>query len=580
LFESLVRSVTAMRKVAALLLILSFTSVFAFPQAKQKSVSQFEDVEPFKIKRGSSFSASTPRENQPQPNTPIPNSNISQDFADALEIIRKNYIGGKDVNYNDLTKSAIDSMLHVLDPHSNYFDAAEYQDLLTDQQSEYYGIGATIANYEKGSETNTFVVSTFPDSPAFRAGLRFGDKILAVNGENMVGKNSSVVRDKVRGKKGTIVRVLIERGETKKQEIVEMRRNRVYQPTIPDAYIIREGIGYIDMSEGFNYTTAEELSVALAELHKQGMTSLILDLRENTGGILDQAVKVAEKFLPAGSVIVTQRGRFTIDNRVWRSANKTPETVPMVVLVNDSTASASEIVSGAMQDYDRALIIGENTFGKGLVQSIIDLPYGSGLTLTTAKYYTPSGRLIQRDYSKSSLYDYFNHKTAIAQQNKAEAKTLTGRKVYGGDGITPDEIIKKEILTETEKQFLDPVFFFSTELVNGKIAGFENYKITSQIKYGNRIRPSDYPVSDEVLKAFRNFLANNNEWKSLAASIENDKTFLKMRIRYNLITAAFGTVSANQVLIEDDKQVAKAVESLPRAEQLTQLANKARQRQK
>lgn len=568
-----------MRRVVSLLLILSFATVFAFPQAKQKPVSQLEEVEPFKIKKGSSFSASTPRSNpNGAQNAQIPNENITQDFSEALEVIRKNYVDGKTVNYNDLTKSAIDSMLHTLDPHSNYFDAAEYQDLLTDQQSEYFGIGATIANYQKDGATNTFVIATFPDSPASRAGLRFGDKILAVNGEDMAGKNSSVVRDKVRGKKGSLVRVLVERGDSHRQETVELRRNRVPQPTIPDAYMLREGIGYIDMSEGFNYTTAEELSVALSELHKQGMTSLVLDLRENTGGILDQAVKVAEKFLPAGSVIVSQRGRFAIDNRVWRSANKTPETMPMVVLVNDSTASASEIVSGAMQDYDRALIVGENTFGKGLVQSIIDLPYSSGLTLTTAKYYTPSGRSIQRDYSKSSLYDYFNHKASIQTQNKPEAKTLTGRKVFGGDGITPDEVVKNQVLTDVESELLDPIFFFSNELANGKIQGFENYKINGQIKYGNRIRPSDYPVNDEILKAFKNFVAQTAEWKPLAESIEADKMFIKSRIRYNLVTAAFGTVSANQVLVEEDKQVAKAVENLPRAGQLALLANKARQR--
>lgn len=568
-----------MRRVVSLFLILSFCFFAAFPQTK--TVSQFEEVEPFKINRGSSFSAS--RSNpapKPEQNAQIPDSNVTRDFSDALEIIRKNHVDGKTVNYNELTKSAIDSMLHALDPHSNYFDAAEYQELLTDQQSEYFGIGATIANYQKGGTLDTYVIATFPDSPASRAGLRFGDKILAVDGEKMAGKNSSFVRDKVRGRKGSLVRILIERGDTRRQETVEIRRNRVPQPTIPDAYIIREGIGYIDMSEGFNYTTSDELTVALAELHKQGMKSLILDLRENTGGILDQAVKTAEKFLPAGSVIVSQRGRFAIDNRVWRSTNRTPETMPVVVLVNNATASASEIVSGALQDYDRALVVGESTFGKGLVQSIIDLPFGSGLTLTTARYYTPSGRSIQRDYSKGGLYDYFNHKASVTPQSKTEAKTLTGRKVYGGDGITPDEIVKSEDLTELETEFLDPVFFFSQELTSGRVAGFENYKTGGQTKYGSRIRPSDFPVTDEILTVFKNFLEKSGEWKSLANKAETAKSFIKTRIRYNLVTAAFGTVSANQVLIEDDRQVAKAVENLPRAGQLAQMANRARQSKK
>ncbi len=560
------------------IIVFSINILPVFAQAKQNTVSPLSAVEPFRINRGSSFAASTERSKSQniKLDSEITGSGaISRDFTDALEIVRNNYVGGKQIDYNELTKSSITAMLRVLDPHSNYFDSAEYQDLLTDQQSEYYGIGSSIANYEKNGVYETYITSVFPDSPAFRAGLRFGDKFVAVGGVSVSGKSSSEVRDLVRGRKGTIVRLTVERAATHQNETLEIRRNRVPQPSIPDAYMIRQGVGYIDMSQGFNYTTGDELNAALADLHEQGMTSLILDLRDNPGGILDQAVKVAEKFLPTGSTIVTQRGRYKIDNRVWTSKNSRPETLPLVVLVNGGSASASEIVSGAMQDYDRALIIGEKTFGKGLVQSVINLPYDSGLTLTTAKYYTPSGRSIQRDYSNGSLYDYYNHKINLSDKDRLNlaSKTVTGRKVYGGDGIMPDENVKSQNFTATEIALLDPLFFFSSELLNGRIKGFENYKFSGQIKFGQRVRPADFPITDELLAAFERFA--KNDAKISADDVQDEKAFTKLHLRYNLATAADGNVAANQVLIEDDSQVAKAVQTLPRAGQLALSARKS-----
>jgi len=396
----------------------------------------------------------------------------------------------------------------------------------------------------------------------------------------MADKDSEYVRDKVRGKLGSTVRIQLERADTKRLETVELKRTRVPQPSIPDAYLLRRDVGYIDMTEGFNYTTAEELTVALKELREQGMKTLILDLRNNPGGILEQAVKVAERFLPEGSTVVTQRGRFRIDNRTWKSSNRNAETMPMVVLVDGGSASASEIVAGALQDFDRAFIIGEKTFGKGLVQSIFNLPYSSGLTLTTAKYYTPSGRSIQRDYSKGNLYDYFNHKedaTAQTEQNRPVSYTMIGRKVYGGDGIMPDEVVKEKNLTQQEANLLDPLFFFSRELVHGHVKGFENYKVSGQTRYGERIQPSDLPVTDALISAFKAFAVKENF--ITAEKLESETAFIKTRLRFNLIMAAFGSVSANQVLIEDDPQVSKAVEALPRAEQLALSARKANRKQ-
>jgi carboxyl-terminal processing protease len=584
----------AVRRAAALavLAIACFACPLVFAQQQQqaqtrKPITQLpkQEVEPFKIGRGTSFSASVPRRAAGENKNPAGNSvavgtaQIERDLAEALEIIGNHHVDGRRINYNDLTKSSVDSMLRALDPHSNFLDAAEYREMLEEQRSEYSGIGASIVNYTIDGATDTYVTSTFPDSPASRAGLRFGDKIVAVNGVNMKGKSSLYVREQIRGEKGKIVRLTIERAATQRAETLEIRRGVVPQPSIPDAYLLRPGIGYVDLSNGFNYTTEEELETALEDLREQGMTSLVLDLRDNPGGILEQAVRVAEKFLPAGNTIVTQRGRFAIDNRTWKSNNREAENFPLVVLVNGGSASASEIVAGALQDYDRALIVGENTFGKGLVQSIINLPLGAGLTLTTAKYYTPSGRSIQRDYSGGNLYDYYRHKASFNERKKIAGKTITGRAVYGGNGIEPDEVVPHQALADAQTRLLDPVFFFAREAVAGRVSGLENYKLIRPVQYGQRIRASDFPVSEELFAAFKKFVGQQGKsWRIPNEQLEANRKFILTRLRFNLATATFGSVAANQVLIEEDPQVAKAVELLPRAQNLALAARRTQQK--
>lgn len=569
------------RRIACFTILCSISTGTLTAQIQEAPLNQ---ADPFSIRPGSTFSASG---GSPDVRT-FGNSNeigekatkIAAEIREAEDVIARNYFDRSVSTPSELTKRSLDGMLRSLDPHSNFYDPAEWKDLLDEQRSGYTGIGATIANFSWNGVTDTYVIATFPGSSAARAQLKYGDKIFAINGEKMADKDSDTVRDKIRGANGTTFRLTVQRAASNRLETIEIRRNRVPQPSIPDAYMLRPGVGYVELSEGFNYTTSDELDAALAELKRGGMRSLILDLRGNGGGIVDQAVRVAEKFLPAGTLILTQRGRSRIDNRVWRSMNNNPEQMPLVVLVNEDTASASEIVAGAFQDDDRAMIVGERTFGKGLVQSVIDLPSKTGLTLTTARYLTPSGRSIQRDYSKIALYDYYSHKANIAEIDKPffEARTITDRKVYGGDGIQPDEIVRVEDISDADLALLDPIFAFARDLVNGRIIGQENYR-SIPVTFGKRVTPGDFPVSESLLAEFNSWASKPENGGYSQAALKNSAAFIKLRLRYNIIMASFGAISANQVLIEDDPQVAKAVETLPNAAQLASLAAKIRRQQ-
>ena len=510
---------------------------------------------------------------------------VESDVSEALTVIQDNYVDGNKLNYNDVFKSSIIGMLRTLDPHSNYYDAKEFEEQRADWRSEYYGIGATIGDRKMGRDTETYVLATFESTPAFRAGLRFGDRILAIDGESVKGKASGDVRDRLRGPRNTVVKVTVERASDGQQQTVEITRDAVPQPTVPDAYFIKPGVGYIDMTRGFNYTTADEFISALGFLRSHGMTGLVVDLRGNGGGILDQARIVAEQFLPSGQVILTQKGRgMRGAEHEYKSENRTPDNTPLVVLVNRGTASASEIVAGAWQDHDRALIIGETSFGKGLVQSIMPLEYGTALTLTTSKYYTPSGRLIQRDYSNQSFYDYIygrlNGTVDEAQAEKPkgpETHTDTGRAIYGGGGITPDEAVKARTLSAPQLRLIDPIFAFARELVNGRVPGLIDYKVPGMPDFEHNVGASDFVVDDKVFKAFKEFVAARAEdYKVTDAQLDRQRDFIARQMRYDLTTAAYGSVKATQVLVFDDPQVTKAIESLPRARDLATAAMRGR----
>ena len=511
---------------------------------------------------------------------------VAQDFKEALSVIQEHYVDGNKIDFNGVYKSSIQGMLRVLDPHSNYFDKEEFDEMKTDQRSEYLGIGASIQNYVIGDSVDTYVAATFQNAPASRAGLRFGDRIDAVDGVPMHAKSSAEVRDKIRGPRGSHVKVTLTRANSGKVETVEIVRDAVPQPSVPDAYMIRPGVGYVDMTRGFNYDTAEGLQAALDFLHARGMNSLVLDLRNNPGGFLEQAIHVAETFLPAGQLILSQKGRNGMNDHTYDSRNPDPDRTPLVILVNDYTASASEIVAGAMQDHDRAMIVGQTSFGKGLVQSIIPLEYGAGLTLTSAKYYTPSGRLIQRDYSDGNFYNYIYRGGTLRENKDDQSKpagpashTDTGRPVYGGGGITPDEMIKPQLLTTMQGRLRDPLFFFARDVAVGRVPGLERYKVDRAIEFGHDLETADYPMNDVVFKAFKDFVAADANWKVFTPQLERNRAFIENQIRFQLATAAYGTVSAVQVLTKEDPQIAKAVEVVPRARDLAMAATRARNQQ-
>jgi carboxyl-terminal processing protease len=557
-----------MRRISFAVTISLFAVIGGYGQIKSKLP---QTAEPFSIKSGSTFSASggnggyRPAEAGSMP------SRVASDIAHAEEIIRQNYVGAAKIEKGELTSNALDGALRVLDPHSNYYGQREWTDLMDEEQSGYSGIGATIANYTRGGVSETYVLATCPGSPAAKAGLRFGDKIVAINGEKMAGKDSDAVRDKIRGALGSAATITVERARTLQLETISIRRALVPQPSIPDSYIVRPGVGYIELSEGFNYTTYDELDRALRDLKKSGMRALILDLRGNGGGIVDQAVKVAERFLPAGTLLLTQKGRSHSDNRVWKSANMAAETMPLVVLVDRDTASASEILTGALQDDDRALIVGERTFGKGLVQSVIDLPYKTGLTLTTARYLTPSGRSIQRDYSTIDNYDYFAHRSKASAIDRPQfaARTLTNRTVFGGDGILPDEVMQgEEDLSGQKIALLDPMFFFIRDVANGRVpAGnyFRNISFTGAAD------------AKDLTPAFEAFVRNDHSFKISDRQLASNAEFIRSRLKYNMAMASTGSAAAERVLIQEDPQIEKAVNIMPRSAQLAQSADRARQ---
>ena len=509
---------------------------------------------------------------------------IERDYNEAVATITANYSG--DIDHEKATQAAIQGMLTTLDPHSAYFPYSEFKKLKEDQDSRFYGIGVTIVSHRDG----VYVQSAVEGTPAAKIGLKYGDRILEVDGKDAREWSSEQVSKNVRGALGEPVKLKVERAGSEAPLYFTIVRDAVPLLTIRNSYMIRPGTGYIGLTGGFQRSSDEELAKAMKRLEEQGMRQLVLDLRGNPGGLLDQAIDVASEFLPRGQVIVSVKGRTEYSQPfVYKSTGSDPATLPLVILINRNTASASEIVAGAIQDHGRGLIVGETSFGKGLVQRIFQLPFNTGLTLTTARYYTPYGRSLQRDYSSGSIYDYYtrhdssetppppgprNLESPLALASPTPhphtgpaVQTAVGRVFYGGGGITPDIEIKEPAATPLRLRIAEAAFHFTRQLAAGALPGLESYKV-EKVLYGKNPKATDFAITDRVLEAFRNYVRTHAENHLQVAQIDEELEFAKLRLRQEIITAAYSNDAGARVLLDSDAQVLRALEALPDAKRL------------
>jgi len=493
-------------------------------------------------------------------------------FTAALEAVAREYVD--ELPSDRLVYGAVDGMLHTLDPHSSFFDPKAYAQMRERQEGHYYGLGITIQVLD-GDIT---VQSIFEGSPAYKAGLRRFDVIARIGGQDAKGWTSDQAVKKLKGPKGTSVNISIKRAGYDGLIDMDVQRDEVNITTVRAAFMIDKDTGYIKLDQ-FTETSDREVGEALQKLSSQGMKRLLFDLRENPGGALDQAIRISNRFLPRGDMIVYTRGRVPNANQDYRATEESQYThLPMVTLVTRGSASASEIVSGALQDHDRSLVVGETTFGKALVQSVYPISEGAGVAVTTGRYFTPSGRMIQRPWD-GSFDEYLTYtlrdQTADRQHKPAELKfTDAGRKVYGGGGIEPDKFIVGTVpfcegftptrfgkLLQSRQEFVDFANQFTAEGDTRLSAANKNKKPLAR----------GFVVTDAMLNDFKSRLVTRKV-KVDEEAFAKDEAFIRAMIHFEIDSALFGMSEARKNLIGKDPQAQFALTQFGEAEQLLQLS--------
>jgi carboxyl-terminal processing protease len=466
---------------------------------------------------------------------------VQQNFATPVNADKAIYSG------------AIPGMASALDPHTSFLDPRAYRTFLDEQKGHYFGVGM-----EVGPRNNkTVVIAPFPGSPAYRVGIRPGDVLVTINDKSTDNLNTTEIADLLKGPRDTAVKIVVSREGAPDYLTFTITREEINRKSVPDGFMLGQGIGYIKIT-GFEDDTSRGLDENLKRLGPDQLQGLVLDLRFNPGGLLDEAVDVAGAFLPRGTTVVSARGRayppktYTVRNGARGRA------YPIVVLVNQSSASAAEIVSGALQDHDRAWIMGETTFGKGLVQTVFPLSSGTAIALTTAHFYTPSGRLIQRDYSHQSFFDYYSHKDGITRNSNDVKMTDSGRTVYGGGGITPDEEYKTQPLDRLE-----------SNLYRTSIFSFTRWYFS---KHSSKL-PAGWMPDQDVLESLHDYLVDHDvDFKETDFMLDQD--WIKRQLTKEMYIYAFDVDASEKIFAQTDPEVKKAMESMPKAEALMENARR------
>jgi len=493
-------------------------------------------------------------------------------FADVYKQVNTSYVD--DVKPGELIRAAINGMLASLDPYTNFYSEAEAEEYRYQVTGTFAGIGSSIRRIDD----YIYIESPLDDFPAQKAGLLPGDKILEVDGQSMKGKKTDEVTEFLKGKAGTSFNLKIERiGSGILEKTIT--RETIKVKNVPYHGIIENHIGFIKLA-GFTPNAGKEVQDALLDLKSKGATKIVLDLRNNGGGLLHEAVNIVNIFVPKGATIVITRGKFEEDNRTYKTLNSPVDTeIPLVILINNNSASASEIVSGALQDFDRAVLIGQNSFGKGLVQTTMSLNYNTSMKVTTAKYYIPSGRLIQRlDYGNK-----VNGKAiAVADSVKKDFYTKNGRKVIDGEGIQPDvpveetrysklaqALIKNDLLFKFANQFRsthdridEPLKYSVSDDVFNEFKQFiadKEYSYTTQTerdleKLEKQAKEEKYfSLLEEELTKLKKALESTKQ-----SDLENHKTELKELLEYEIVKRYYFEKGKVEVGFDDDVEWAKA----------------------